>query len=867
MTDRVGRFEVLSLIGTGGMGHVYRARDSRLGRMVALKRPRPDLLDRAGFRRRFLQEARSASKLLHPNVTAVFEVFEEDNVPWMAMELVDGVSLRSLLTCRAPLPIDEVVVQAEGLVSGLAAAHRARILHCDINPNNILAGNDGRLKLTDFGLARAYLDPEFDPSSSTLTANSNPNSAVRGAGTRGYMSPEQALGKELDPRTDVFSLGLVLYEMCTARPAFPAASDNWLDILLHHEPEPISQLNYEVPEELSRIIRKALAKRPDERYQSATDMLADVRALRRDLESNPLYPPETAPASNLRLRILGSTAAALALVLAATLSWNSFNQGGNGLRLADWTSRQLTSSPGWEAHPALSPDGNLIAHSSNESGNADIWLIDVTGGSRLQLTDDTAADLAPAWFPDGSWIAFVSDRSGFPAVWKVPRLGGSPILLVADAEDPALSPNGKQILFVRRALSGQKRVFVAPLANPAEAVAISDDSSGLWDHREPAWSPDGSTVCYADARDLWLVDADGSHPRRLTSAHASDRSPAYFSSGKIAFSSMRDGSFALWMINRNGDEPSRITLGTGPEREPSVSADGYRIAYSTRAQARDVVILNVARATRSRLPSVRIESSPVVAPDGSAVVFVSNRSGKFDLWIQQLQHAKPIGQPRRLTDHEGSVETPRFSSDGALLAYHRVIDGQRDIWVLSLKDGRSWQLTHHPGVNVNPTFSPDGTRLAFASNRSGREHLWVMPIVNGERAGEPTMITDGEQQEYLPNWSPDGTSIAFIRNHDVWITTATPDGQARQLTDGANASIVRWRDDTTLLVSGTWGTPEMHLRVVSRITDQIVVSTPPVVFGDATASGLFGADAERSVIAYIDSAGVGDLWLMERFDD
>jgi serine/threonine-protein kinase len=257
---RVGSFEIVEEIGRGGMGVVYRARDLKLDREVALKRPKHEDLARPDFRRRFMAEARNASKIMHPNISTVFEVFEDDNVPWLVMELIGGASLRSMLSMSNPLPCEEVLRHAEGLTDALRVAHAAGVLHRDINPNNILVGKDGRARLTDFGLARAWAEPGSEPETSVATTETHADGGV--AGTRGYMSPEQILGQTVDPRSDLFSLGCVLYEMCTGRPAFVHPdTGEWLDALLHREPQSISRVNEDIPIEFEEIVRKALAKR------------------------------------------------------------------------------------------------------------------------------------------------------------------------------------------------------------------------------------------------------------------------------------------------------------------------------------------------------------------------------------------------------------------------------------------------------------------------------------------------------------------------------------------------------------------------------------------------------------------------------
>jgi serine/threonine-protein kinase len=316
--QRISHYEIVGEIGRGGMGVIYRARDATLGRSVALKCPWPaDPNPRV--RSRFMREARAASQLSHPHIVPLFEVFEEDGVPWLAMELVEGATLRSLLSPGRPLPILEALRHAEGLASALQAAHGRNILHRDVNPNNIMVTADGRAVLTDFGLAQFVRVAE---TASTQTRDSQADGEGRVVGTPHYMSPEQALGKPLDARSDIFSLGAVLYEMCTGDKAFPGAGGDVVDAILHREPTSVSRLNYEVPEELERIIRKALAKSPDERYHDARDLLVDIRTLRRRIDHAGYEGGHVAgPPSRRRLYpwLLGAgLIAAVALGLAAT---------------------------------------------------------------------------------------------------------------------------------------------------------------------------------------------------------------------------------------------------------------------------------------------------------------------------------------------------------------------------------------------------------------------------------------------------------------------------------------------------------------------------------------------------------------------
>jgi len=864
--QRVASFAILEEIGRGGMGIVYRARDLKLEREVALKRPLPEYLERPDFQERFMAEARSASKLMHPNITTVFEVFEDEGIPWMVMELIDGASLRSMLTGHHPIPFENVLGYAEGLTDALRVAHLGGILHRDINPNNILIGMDGRARLSDFGLARAWVDPESGSS------GSNDSTATRSAGwvagTRGYMSPEQALGKSMGPRSDIFSLGLVYYEMCAGRSAFDwRESDDWLDALLHREPQPISQLNAEVPIEFQEIVRKAIAKRTFQRYQSANEMLLDVRATRRKLQSDTGSGPAPVPWRSRRKARWYAIGGAIAVAAAALIGWIFVPPPPAPKTSMGWRPRQITSAPGWETEPALSPDGTMIAYISNESGNPDVWLADSRGGNPLQLTDHPSADRDPAWFPDGSSIAFVSERGGEPAIWKVARFGGSPLLVLPDARDPAISRDGTHIAFTRIAQSGFLRVGVAAINDIPEARFLTGDGQGFWNHEDPAWSPDGTTLCFCDFRDLWLVSVDGGEdPRRLTDEQQRDRDPVWSADGRwVYFSSEREGTAALWRVLVSGGRPERLTLGTGPEREPSLSRTGDRLAYSTFERVVDIVVVDMATGERTFLSGGRRESSPAMAPDGRSLIFGSNRAGKFDLWRQQLDGVQPVGAPIKLTDLPGSIATCSFSPDGAWIACYRVIGSQRDIWVFSEDGGVPIQFTRHPGTDIHPSFSPDGSMLAFASDREGVQSIWIAPIAEGRRTGEARRVSGPETPVAMfPAWSPDGSRIAFVAESEVWIIGVDPPSEARRVTDGAIPEDLRWEPaGEHLLVAGPWGTHRVELRRVAVAGGAGVPFDPPITFGDEEAHGSFDLSGDGRTLALLRTTKGGDIWLVE----
>ena len=864
--SRLGPYEIAAPIGAGGMGEVYRARDTRLGRDVAIKVLPPSLASDPGRLRRFEKEARSTGALNHPNILAIYDVGTHEGSPYLVEELLEGQTLREVLE-GGPLSPRKAVEVAVQVAHGLAAAHGKGIVHRDLKPSNLFLTSDGQVKILDFGLAKLVegpLSPEEAARASTVMESTEAGAVL---GTVGYMSPEQVRGLPCDHRTDIFAFGCVLYEMLSGRRAFEGSTPAVIAAaILNEDPPPLATLDPQLSPALDHVVARCLQKTTSDRFDSARDIAFALRAV-----TDPAIVVDASPAASRgRARVVFRVAATAVAAAAVIAAWQSVRWIGKDSSNLGWTPRQLTSAPGWEADPALSSDGSLVAYTSNESGNSDIWLVEATGGDPLQLTDDPGADYDPAWFPDGSTLAFVSERTGEPSIWKIPRLGGSPILLVAGALDPAVSPDGSRIAFARPGPAGLTRIAVTPLDDLADVELLTGDSDGLWNHEGPSWSPKGKNLCYADFRDLWLVAIDGGAAHRLTSEHAADSEPVWSQDGRyIYFASMREGTTALWRIRNSGGRPQRVTIGTGPEREPSVSVNGSRLAYSTYVDDRDVVIADLETGASRRLPGLRIEGSPDISPDGRSVVFVSNRRGLFDLWLQDLQDGRPTGDPRRLTDHPGSAATPRFSSDGRFIVYFRVLNEQRDIWLIPVAGGTPTRIIDSPGVDVHPDLSPDGTELAFVSDRDGGEHVWVCGFGGGRVQAPPRQITRGAMSDLFPDWSPDGIHIAYIaqrgQESDVWIVAARGDGQPSQLTHSAGAYMARWDPSgESLLVSGTWGAQKLELRRVSLFEGTSAPLEPPVDFGDEVVTDTFGLSLDGRFLVHGFAERRGDIWIMER---
>jgi len=862
---QLGPYEVLGPLGSGGMGEVYRARDTRLGRQVAVK-ILPDAVSQDPRRvALFETETRSLAALSHPNVLAIHDVGRVDGRLYAVTELLDGETLRSRMADET-VSWRKAAEVAAAIADGLASAHAAGIVHRDLKPENVFLTTDGRLKILDFGLA-TYAEPALDDAV-TLTSPSGGTLSGDVVGTLSYMAPEQLRGRRVDGRTDIFALGCVLYEMLAERRPFTGATPaDTLAAILHHDPEPFAPGAPGIPPGLQTIVFRCLEKRPEDRYDTAHDLAIALRGISAEQAAvrSGESPRPARPRRGTRLVALGigSVAALASLLLVVKLPRTS--GAGPAEVLRPNPPRQITSTPGWDADPALSPDGTLIAYGSNAAGTIDIWLVDVQGGEPLRLTSGLGEVSKPAWFPDGRSVAFVRNVGGRKSVWKVPRLGGSPIPVVEDADMPAISPDGKSIAFVRVGTLGP-RIWTASLDRPVDAKQLTADADGLWDHIDPAWSPDGATICYSDFRHLWLIDVASGKARQLTLGDVTDREPVWSASGDFIYSSShRDNADVVHRVSVPAGTVTRYSTGPGPERHPAVSRDGRLLVYSAASSNRNILVLDRRAGSTFRFGSARRDEMPAMAPDGSAVAFVSDRMGKFDLWYQPMAGGKPSPEPpRRLTDFASGLATPAFSPDGRWVACFRVVKGERDIWLIPVSGGPAVRLTEHTGRNVHPVFSPDGSRLAFVSSRAGPEHVWIMPMDGVTPSGEPWQLTEGEAEDQTPTFSPSGEAVAFIRGDDIWLSEARPGAKSRRVTTRAEIHYAVWDvDGRRLLATGTWGGPDLELRTVHPESGAIEPLKPRLVLGGRDALGILGLSRDGRYLAVDFEEMKGNLWTVE----
>ena len=892
---RLGPYEIQAPLGAGGMGEVYKARDTRLGRPVAIKVLPAYAAANPDRRRRFEYEARAASALAHPNICVLHDIgCETPSVPstppageaplhFLVMEFVDGRTLADRLR-SGPLPIPQVLDIGAQIADALAAAHARGIVHRDLKPANVmLTGSSGtpRVKLLDFGLAK--LSPQIfevadqTPTISVPDALTSPGEFL---GTLPYMAPEQLEGKEADARSDIFALGCVLYEMLTGKRAFGGSSmASVISGIMAAAPPSASALQPVTPYALDRLISGCLARDRSERRESAHDLAEDLRSISA-VDSGRLVLPAPAPEASSngsrsgdrrwasRWKVFAAGGLTVLAAVVAAYVWSDGRTGDDSLLRAVPT--QLTSEDGAQAEPALSPDGRQVAYVSFRGGTPHVWLVDANGTATRQLTDGDDPDRDPAWSEDGSAILFTRTRDGRQGIWMVPALGGAAALVVPDAADPAVSPDGTRLAFVREvAPSAESRVFVGPMGRPEEAKQVTTDADGRWQHRHPAWSPDGSLICYRAHHALWTIRPDTGEAQRLTLDNESARHPAWSADGKsVYYTSGREGTIALWKVDvGRRSSPERKTLGSGTESDPSVSRDGRTLVYTTADEDFNVVVRDLATGAERPFGGRRSEQMPRFALGGSALVFVSDRvEGRDELWEQRLEDGAAAGEARRITRHDGgNVVHPAVSPDGRWIAYYRVVDDQRDIWVVAADGTSPVQITNDQAPDIQPAWSPDGATLAFTSERGGLFHIWVTPIADGRPAGQARQVTRGAAREMAPEWSPDGAWIAYTveptaSNGDVWLIRADGSGGPTRITTGAGALRIRWLEPERMAVSGMWGAATLSVRYLNPLTREVSIPAPPIVFGDDPSMCDFDVDPAHGRMAFGRVTRNGNLW-------
>jgi serine/threonine protein kinase len=733
----ISHYTILEKLGEGGMGVVYKARDTALDREVALKFLPHDLATSAEERSRFIHEAKAASALDHPNICTIYETGESpDGQMYIVMGYYKGISLHKKLE-KGRLDLGEAVSIAIQVADGLQAAHEKEIVHRDIKSSNIIFTDKGVAKILDFGLAHRSGLSKLTKTGSTL-------------GTASYMSPEQARGEAIDHRSDLWSLGVVLYEMVTGQLPFRGGHDMaTLYSVVNEEPQPVQALVPDAPPELVHIIGRALEKDPAERYQSAVDMLIDLRRLRKDTSRVTLsgVSGATSPESRRRLKrrtvliagtIIAFCVAGLIYLVTRTTTFDSSSASGP----PTLTVQQLTDQAGVENFPDLSPDGSFITYQKVGVGESDIMLQRVAGGKPINLTANSRSlNTSPAFSPDGQSIAFNSTREG-GGIFLMGSTGESVRKLTDEGYYPSWSPDGSTILY---ALDQSN-----PLPYDRESVSqlwAIDVRSGEkrklleGDAVQPQWSPHGHRIAFwglagyifpgegiASQRDIYSISSGGGDLVAVTNDEFIDWNPVWSpDGGHLYFASDRGGSMNLWRVPI--DEQTGLSLGAPePLTTPARQMGCFRLGR-----------------------------------DGRHFVYEANdfRSSVYTVGIDPEKQEVVIA-PKQLGEFTKVFSRNAVSPDGRWIAMSTTM-AESDLYVVRSDGADLRQLTNDRFRDRAPSWSPDSKEIIFYSNRSGALDIWaVHPDGSGLR--QLTKFKNDEGPWY-PFWFPDRSRIVF-NNHE-----------------------------------------------------------------------------------------------------
>ena len=796
------------------MGEVYRARDTRLGREVAVKILPLSFAADAERLQRFEQEARAASSLSDPHIVTVFDVGNVDGIHFFASELVEGSSLRELLA-QAPLPIKTVIDLGGQIAAGLASAHEKGIVHRDLKPENVLVAKSGVVKIADFGLAKHMLPA--GPTQSQMTT-SPPSLTEAGVvlGTVAYMSPEQAKGGGVDYRSDQFSFGLILYEMCSGRRAFQRQSvAETLSAVLRDEPEPLEPV-LRVPEHLRWILERCLAKEARERYASTRDLAMDLEACRRRTAE---IGRKASLAETARAKASGKPPWQWALAAALGIAF--------GAALVLWLRRPalrevptlhyLTYS-GHDSSPAVSPDGKTIAFASDRDGQSRIWLKQLATAGEAPLTE--GPDTLPRFSPDGSTILFARSEGNRSVLYRMAVVGGEPRKLVEDAAEGDWSPDGARIAYLGWIPDGGTRIGLAESNGSAQHNLARVAGVPLL---HPRWSPDGRTIGLVQAanggalRSIFLISAENGQVEVVHAAHergwlsslawmGSGDSVAYSEADSVSAAATASGAHVIAQNVRSGKWERLLWTPSSGQILDVVSPGRIVLdAQSVRENLREVSLSRSALGTAGRYLTRGNSSDrqPAYSPDGQWVIFSSNRSGNLDLW----EISTNAGSPRRVTDDAADDWDPAFAPDGKHILWSSNRSGAFEIWMANADGSDARKITSDGEDAENPTMTRDGSWIVYASFAHKNPGVWK---IHPDRTGLTQLV---KGMSPYPELSPDGRFVAFRTNDDPSHVTLRvsrlADGQATALQEpleirrGFSATSVgrsRWMPDGKSIV-------------------------------------------------------------------
>ena len=798
------------------MGEVYRAKDTRLGRDVAIKILPAHFMSHPDRLERFEREARSASALNHPSIITIYEIGTANSTPYIAMELVEGKNLHQIIEAGR-ISVKKVIAIAAQLADGLAKAHEAGIVHRDLKPENVMVNKDGFVKILDFGLAKLNQDTDLDHSSVQTET-----SAGVILGTAAYMSPEQAAARYVDFRSDQFSFGSILYEMVTGRNAFKReTSAETMTAVIREEPEPITSIQPAVPAQLRWIIERCMAKDPEERYASTRDLMHDLQKLR-DHFSEIANSGETTVTSRRKgLRPFGALTVLVAVgLLAAVVTLFLFRK---TPPLEPVVFRALTYS-GSDSSPAVSPDGQFVAFRSDRDGIPRIWLKQITNGNEIALTD--GPDDFPRFSPDGAFLLFIRTGGSATSLYRVPVLGGEARKVVDDVRSADWSADGEEIVFIRWKASTENQdshfLTVRPDGSDIQNIAVIPGKQ----LQSVRWSPDGRFVVatvliqgnYGSRDAIALINMENKKTEWIVSTFSptaaiwsgrknqiayfvpetgvalfqirgestlyvhdvstGKRWPVFWSqsagevmdiagNGRIVMhsASVRENLREVPLTQPSGIEASAwLTRGNSCNRQPSYSPDGKRILFSSNMAGNlDLWEVSVeTRGLRRITEDTAGDWDPSYSPDGKYILWSSNRNGHFEIWMSNSDGSGS----RQITNDGVDAENPNMTADGKWIVYNSYNPDLkiRGVWKIRPDGSGAERLAE--GLTQWPEISPDGLYVAYGFYRQSlndREtYERVVEMSTGAAVPFEIKVSNRDRVGGRLKWMPDGKSILYI---------------------------------------------------------------------------------------------------------
>jgi len=829
--SRFGAYDIVALLGRGGMGEVHRARDPRLKRDIAIKVLPAEWAADPERRRRFRREAELLATLNHPNIGAIYGIEDSDGVSGLLLELVEGPTLADRLA-HGPLSSSEAIAIARQIADALDAAHERGIVHRDLKPDNIKVRGDGTVKILDFGLAKAAVVRPGDGGSESAALTENQTRAGAVLGTPRYMSPEQLHGAAVDKRADIWAFGCIVYEMLVGRPAFEGSTVAAVAAAILTVEPGWQRLPSSTPEPVTRLLRRCLEKDPKRRARDIGDVRGELEEVRL-AHARPGEATAARPTPTRSWRPATVALAALAAAGIATTLWirgSSPSSGGGGTALVV---RQLTSYGGGETNGAVSPDGRAFVFVSSHGGTPDIWLRQVAGGEPVRLTDDPLPEQELAFAPDGESVYFTRTEGGVPAVWQTGLLGGQPRKVIDRAHAAAPAPDGRRLaFFVPELTAGPGETLVVSGVDGADRQEVAARVPAFPPLR-PAWSPDGRSISYIRAglfaaQNLFVVDVATGEERQVT-------------------------------------RYERPLEGIG-QHQWLPNGRQLVAAYAPRAMALanlDVGVLDLRSGDVERLTASASESfgTPSLSRDGTRLIATSTRTVR-EVWKVPLSSPDPEvngGAVTRLLDATADPMWTFVTRDGRTMLYAGTASGNRELWTMPLdRSSAPRQITSFSGDGIaHSSLSPDGTRVAFVSFVGGTSNIWVQNV----DGSNPRRLTADAAPDSWPVWSPDGDRIVYTS-----AATSSPETRVMSADGSSNEKLLdgffrgdwirRPNGEGTLIVTSLTG-PRSGVRLIDPERHSVVWEQD--IAGMGFSLPMFDSDGRRISAAIQMSADRTDI--------